>query len=495
MKANREAVLDLYYGKNKALSVDYYEISMTQTYLNEDLNGYAYFDIFFRKNPFEGGYTIFYGVERIKDLIENIKFTDAYIENLMYHHPELNEKMAEFLRNFKFSGDIYCVPDGTVVFPGEPIATVRARICEASLLETASLNTVGHPSLVATKASRVCYAAQGDPVMEFGLRRAASDESGFFGAIAAVMGGCIGTSFEAAAHAMGKPGIGTMAHAFVLRFDSEYEAFQIYARNNPENVILLVDTYDILKSGVPNAIRVFQEMKEKNIPLKKYGIRIDSGDLAYYSIEARKMLDAAGFHDATICASSDLDEKIIASLKQQGCKVDTWGVGTKLITADGSPSLGVVYKLAAIEEKGKIIPKIKISNTKEKITNPGYKKVVRFMDKKTGKWKADVIALHEEKFAEDQDITIFDPINTYKKTVLKAGQYTIMDNIQVPIYLKGKCVYESPEFDQVKKYCQEQLQGLWDEMRRLENPQEYYVDLSEKLWNLKNKMIEENTSI
>ena len=403
-----------------------------------------------------------------------------------------DEDFLEYLSNFQFTGDIYAIPEGTVVFPREPLVKVVAPIMEAQLVETAILNIINHQSLIATKAARVCYAAKGDAIMEFGLRRAQGPDAGIFGARAAVIGGCAGTSCVLTGKMFDVPVLGTHAHSWIMSFPDEYTAFKTYAKLYPNACTLLVDTYDVLKSGVPNAIRVFEEMREEGIPLTKYGIRIDSGDLAYLSKEAYKMLAAAGFDDAIISASSDLDEYLIDSLKAQDAKINSWGVGTRLITANDNPAFGGVYKLAAVKDTGsaEFTPKIKLSENTEKVTNPGNKTVYRLYSKKTGKIKADLICLVDEKLDADQNMVLFDPIDTWKKTKVLGGTYEIRE-LLVPVIKEGKRVYESPSVMELRDYCQKEQNTLWDESRRFVNPQKVYVDLSQKLWDLKKDLLEE----
>ena len=403
-----------------------------------------------------------------------------------------NEDFLHYLSGFHFSGDIYAIPEGTVIFPKEPILKVSAPIMEAQLVETAILNIINHQSLIATKTSRVVFAANGDGIMEFGLRRAQGPDAGLYGARAAMIGGCVGTSNVLAGKLFDVPVMGTHAHSWIMSFPDEYTAFKNYADMYPDNCTLLVDTYDTLKSGVPNAIRVFQEFKEAGKPFKKYGIRLDSGDLAYLSKEARKMLDEAGFADASICASNDLDEYLLHDLKMQGAAIDSWGVGTNLITSKDCPSFGGVYKLAAIqsEEDGAFEPKIKISENTEKITNPGNKTIYRIYDKTTGKVKADLICFVGETFNTDEDMLLFDPIETWKKTKLSGGSY-IMREILVPVFKNGACIYKSPSVMEIAEYCRNEKKTLWDETKRLFYPHQVYVDLSPKLYEVKKSLLDQ----
>lgn len=471
--------------QNLTLLTDLYELTMMQGYFNEKSNDTVVFDAFYRKNPSGNGYAITAGLEQIIDYIKNLSFTYDDIDYLR-GLGIFSEDFLEYLAGFHFTGDIYAIPEGSIVFPQEPLVKVVAPIMEAQLVETAILNILNHQSLIATKASRICYAAKGDGIMEFGLRRAQGPDAGTLGARAAVIGGCIGTSNVLCGQIFDIPVLGTHAHSWIMSFPDEYTAFKTYAEMYPDACTLLVDTYDTLKSGVPNAIRVFEEMRAKGIQSKKYGIRLDSGDLAYLSKKARKMLDAAGFTDAIISASSDLDEYLIDSLKTQGAAITSWGVGTNLITSADCPAFGGVYKLAAIKKEGdkEFTAKIKISENPAKITNPGNKTVFRIVDKMTGKLKADLIALAEETYDTSEDLEIFHPIDTWKRSTIKGGTYT-MEEILVPVFKKGQCMYESPKTMDIRTFCQQELNLLWDESRRLVNPQEVYVDLSKPLYNLK----------
>ena len=425
------------------------------------------------------------------EYIENLHFSDEDIEYLRSLHI-FEDDFLEYLRSFHFTGDIYAIPEGTVVFPREPLVKVIAPIMEAQLVETAILNIINHQSLIATKAARVCYAARGDGIMEFGLRRAQGPDAGIYGARAAVIGGCAGTSNVLTGQMFNVPVLGTHAHSWIMSFPDEYTAFKTYAKMYPNSCTLLVDTYDVLKSGVPNAIRVFEEMREEGIQLTHYGIRIDSGDLAYLSKEAYKMLAAAGFDDATISASSDLDEYLIDSLKTQDAKINSWGVGTNLITSKDNPAFGGVYKLAAVKDDGSssFTPKIKLSENTEKVTHPGNKTVYRIYSKSTGKIKADLICLADEVFDPEETMIIFDPTDTWKKTKVLGGTYELRE-LLVPVIREGKRVYTSPEVMDLRAYCQKEQNTLWDESRRLVNPQKVYVDLSQKLFDLKKNLLEE----
>ena len=473
-----------------SLLTDFYELTMMQGYFNAGNDKTVVFDVFYRINPSGNGFAITAGLEQVIDYIKNLKFSDSDIEYLRSMNTFSND-FLNYLRDFKFTGDIYAIPEGTIVFPTEPLVRVKAPIMEAQIIEAALLNIINHQSLIATKAARVVWAEGGDPIMEFGLRRAQGPDAGTYGARAAIIGGCAGTSNVLTGKMFGVPILGTHAHSWVMSFPSEIEAFRHYAKTFPDACTFLVDTYDTLRSGVPNAIKVFQEMKDAGIELKNYGIRLDSGDLAYLSKKARKMLDEAGFTDAKITASSDLDEYLIMSLKLQGAKINNWGVGTKLITSDDCPSFGGVYKLAAeSDENGNFIPKIKLSNNPSKVTNPGIKKVLRFYDKATGKIKADLICLDDEVYSEDKKVKLFDHTAVWKKMVLHPGEYSIRE-LLVPVFINGECVYNSPCVTDIRAYCQKELNTLWDEHRRLANPHNVPVDLSDKLLDLKNKLIEE----
>mgnify|MGYP001015062240 FL=1 len=477
--------------RNLTLLTDLYELTMMQGYFREkDANETVIFDAFYRTNPDGNAFSICAGLEQVIDYVKNLHFDDADIEYLR-GLGIFDEDFLEYLHNFKFSGDIYAIPEGTVVFPREPLVKVIAPIMEAQLVETAILNIINHQSLIATKTSRIVFAARGDGIMEFGLRRAQGADAGTYGARAAMIAGCIGTSNVLAGKLFDVPVKGTHAHSWIMSFPDELTAFRAYAKLYPSACILLADTYDTLGSGVPNAIRVFQEMRDAGIPLTFYGIRLDSGDLAYISKKARKMLDDAGFPDAVISASNDLDEYLIDSLKVQGATINSWGVGTNLITAKDCPSFGGVYKLAAVKDKttGEFIPKIKLSENAEKITNPGNKTIYRIYDKENGKIIADLICLVGEKFDTNNSLLLFDPQETWKKTLLAPGSYT-MRELLVPVFLNGECVYESPKVMDIQKYCKEELDTLWDESKRLVNPHTVHVDLSNELWQTKQKLLD-----
>ena len=472
--------------RNLTMMTDLYQLTMMYGYYKCGMrNNLATFDMFYRSKDESTHYAIMAGIEQLMDYIENLHFDDediAYLRGMGI----FDEDFLTELRRFAFHGDIQAVPEGTIVFSHEPLIRVTAPIFEAQLIETALLNIINHQTLIATKASRVVQAAEGGTIMEFGLRRAQGPDAGIYGARAAIIGGCVGTSNVLTGQMYNMPAMGTHAHSWVMSFPTELEAFRKYAELFPTSCLLLVDTYDTLRSGVPNAITVFNELREKGYEPK--GIRLDSGDLAYLSREARKMLDDAGFPNAIICASGDLDENLIRDLKLQGAAIDTWGVGTKLITSEDCPSLGGVYKLSAEYVDGRVVPKIKISENTVKITNPGVKKLYRIYDKDNGKAIADLIALEHETYDESQPLTIYDPVNTWKSMTLT--NYT-MKELQVPLFKNGKRVYESPSLMDIQKHCREELDTFWDQYKRLLNPQRYKVDLSDSLWMLKNSMIQQ----
>lgn len=476
--------------RNLTLLTDLYQLTMMQGYYANDTNNHeVVFDLFYRTNPSKNGYAICAGLAQAIDYIQNLSFNEAdiaYLESLNLFQKEF----LDYLKDFKFTGDIDAIPEGTVVFPMEVLMRVKAPILEAQFVETALLNMINHQSLIATKAARVVRAAEGDPVLEFGLRRAQGPDAGIYGARAAIIGGCTGTSNVLTGQMFNVPVSGTHAHSWVMSFDEEIEAFRAYAKLFPDKCILLVDTYDTLESGVPNAIRVFDEMKAAGVTMKSYGIRLDSGDLAYLSKKARQMLDAAGHQDAIISASCDLDEMLIADLKRQGAKITLWGVGTNLITSSDCPSFGGIYKLAAeIGKEGHEIPKIKISENPEKITNPGVKKMVRVYDKQTGKITADIIALENESFDDSKELVLYTQKARWKKIKLKADSYVLRE-LLVPIFREGKLVYKTPETMAIKAYAKQELDTLWEEYKRLVNPQIMQVVLSDGLYALKEKMLE-----
>lgn len=470
---------------NMTMLTDFYEITMANGYMETGrANDIAYFDVFFRNIPDHGGYAIMGGVEHIIEYLKNLKFSDDDIEFLR-RRGIFCEKYLDYLKNFKFECDVWSVPEGTPIFPHEPVMTVRGPVIQAQFVETAILLMFNHESLIATKASRVVRAAQRRPVMEFGSRRAHGASSAIYGARAAFIGGCVGTANTIVEQRMGIPALGTMAHSWVQLFPTEYEAFKEYAKLYPDNCTLLVDTYNVVKSGVPNAIKVFKEMMPNHL-----GIRIDSGDIAYLTKRARAMLDEAGLKNCTITASNALDEYLIRDIILEGAKIDSFGVGERLITAKSDPVFGGVYKLAAVEEDGKVIPKIKISENVEKITNPGAKKLYRIYDKETGKAIVDVITLDTETITEGPGFEVFDQNNPWKRKKLK--NYSVRD-LRVQLFKHGECVYESPDIREIQKYCTDQIDTLWEETLRFENPQIYYVDLSQRLWDMKQELIEQHT--
>ena len=466
---------------NLTMLTDFYELTMANGYFETGMaDNIAYFDMFFRRVPDGGGYAILAGIEQVVDYLKNLKFTEEDIEFLRSKNL-FCEEFLEYLRNFEFACDVWAIPEGTPIFPHEPILTVRGPVIQAQFIETMILLTINHQSLIATKASRIARAAMGRPVMEFGTRRAHGGDAAIYGARAAYIGGCAATACTIADRDYGIRSTGTMAHSWVQMFPDEYTAFKKYAEIYPDNCILLVDTYNVLKSGVPAAIKVFKEMKPKNM-----GIRLDSGDIAYLTKKARKMLDEAGLQDCKIVVSNSLDEYIIRDVILEGACIDSFGVGERLITAKSQPVFGGVYKLVALEVDGEMIPKIKISENIEKITNPGFKNLYRLYDKETGKCRGDVLTLADETIPEVEEYEIFDPNAVWKRTTVT--NYTVRD-LHVQLFDKGKCVYESPSVDEIRQYCQEQMETLWSETLRFENPQTYYVDLSQKLWDMKNQLL------
>ncbi|MBQ4557522.1 MAG: nicotinate phosphoribosyltransferase [Clostridia bacterium] len=472
--------------QNFTMLCDYYELTMANGYFKAGMaDGITYFDMFFRDVPDGGGFAICAGLEQFIDYINNLHFTDEDIEYLRSKNV-FDEEFLESLKSFKFTGDVYAVPEGTPIFPGEPIVTVRAPATQAQFIETFLLLSINHQSLIATKANRIVRASKGRAVAEFGSRRAQGADGAYLGARAAYIGGCNATACTISDRDFGVPATGTMAHSWVQMFDSEYEAFKTYCEIYPTNATLLVDTYNTLKSGVPNAIKVFKEvLLPKGIT--KCAIRLDSGDISYISKKARKMLDDAGLKECKIVASNSLDEEIILALIRQGAAVDSFGVGERMITSKSTPVFGGVYKLCARENAdGTIVPKIKISENAAKITNPHYKKVYRLFDKENGMAIADYIALHDEKIDESQPLELFDPEHTWKRKVVT--DYTVRE-LQVPIFLGGKCVYTSPSTEEIRAYCLKEVDTLWDEVKRFQNPHNYYVDLSQKLWDIKHELL------
>lgn len=477
---------------NMTMLCDFYELTMGNGYLKA---GYkdriTYFDVYFRNVPDKGGFAIAAGLDQLIDYIEDLHFTDEDIAYLRGRNI-FCEEFLDYLKNFKFTGDIYAVPEGTPVFPKEPMVIVRAPAIEAQLLETFTLLTINHQSLVATKANRIVRAARGKAVMEFGSRRAQGSAAAIDGARAAYIAGCVGTACTISDELYGTPALGTMAHAWVQMFDSEYEAFCAYCRTYPTNAVLLVDTYNTLKSGIPNAIRAFNDVL-KPMGITKCGIRLDSGDIAYLSRKAREMLDEAGWTDCTITVSNSLDEYLIQDLWLQDAKIDAFGVGERLITARSEPVFGGVYKLVAVEDDaGNIIPKIKISENVGKITTPHFKKLWRFYGRDTGKAIADYLSVYDETVDDSGTKMIFDPEATWKR---KEVYDFFARELLVPIYQGGKLVYKRPTIEEIKAYCAAQVDTLWDEVKRFDNPHDYYVDLSEKLYNIKMELLNENSNL
>ena len=475
--------------RNLTLLTDLYELTMMQGYFERQENEVVVFDVFFRNNPCNSGYSIAAGLEQVIEYIKNLNFSYDDVDYLR-KLGIFSEDFLQYLSGYHFTGSIYAIPEGSVIFPKEPLLKVIAPIMEAQLVETAILNIINHRSLIATKTSRIVCAAGDGGVMEFGLRRAQGPDAGIYGARAAMIAGCVGTSNVLTGQMFDVPVMGTHAHSWIMSFPDEYTAFKTYAEMYPNCCTLLVDTYDTLKSGVPKAIRVFDEMKAAGVSPMKIGIRLDSGDLAYLSKKARKMLDEAGHPEATICASNDLDEYLIHDLKIQGAAIDSWGVGTNLITSKDCPSFGGVYKLAAIQNKdGEFIPKIKLSENTEKITNPGNKTIFRIYEKENGKIKADLICFADETIDTSKDLLLFDPVETWKKTKLKGGTYTVRE-MMVPIFINGACVYDSPSVKEIAAYCRKEKDTLWDETKRLFYPHNVYVDLSDRLYAVKKELLD-----
>ena len=474
---------------NLSMLFDFYEMTMANGYFRQGMQErITYFDVFFRRVPDGGGFAIAAGLEQLVDYIRDLHFDEEDIAYLRSKNL-FQEDFLDYLRNFQFTGDIWAVPEGTPVFPGEPLVTVRAPASQAQLIETYALLAINHQSLIATKANRVVRAAQGRTVLEFGSRRAQGVDGAVVGARAAYIGGVHGTACAISDQLYGVPAAGTMAHSWVQMFDTQYEAFKTYCEIYPTNAVLLVDTYNTLKSGVPDAIRAFNEVLRPR-GITKCGIRLDSGDIAYLTKEARKLLDAAGWETCTISASNSLDEKLIRNLLLQGAKIDAFGVGERLITARSEPVFGGVYKLVAVEdESGNITPKIKISENVAKITTPHYKKLYRFFGNDTGKAIADYLTIHDETVDDSRPLVIFDPDATWKKK--EVYDFTAKE-LQVPVFQSGQLVYDLPSLPEIRRYCLEQVDTLWDEVKRFDNPHKYYVDLSQKLWDVKHGLLEKN---
>lgn len=477
-------------GRNLTLVMDFYELTMSQVYFNQNKNEEVVFDVFYRRNPDNGGFAIFAGLNQIIDYIQNLHFDEDQIEYLRSLN-QFTPEFLDYLSTVRFTGDVWAVPEGTPVFPYEPLIRVKAPLIEAQLVETALLLAINHQTLIATKARRIVQAAKGKAVMEFGARRAHNFDSAIEGARAAYIAGVHGTATTEAGQEFGIPVLGTMAHSFVQSFDDEYSAFMQYAKTYPNACTLLIDTYNTLRSGLENAIRVAKDYLEPN-GYRLKGVRIDSGDMAYLSKKIRKRLDEEGMQDCSIVVSNSLDEYLIESLvDRQGAKIDSYGVGENMIVSKNSPVFGAVYKLAAVEEDGKFVPKIKISENEEKITNPGLKKVYRIYNLEDGKALADLITLEDEVIDVHEDLTVYHPMNKWKHKVIEADTYEVRE-LLVPIFLNGELVYRSPSLVGIRDYCAREQETLWEEVKRFSNPQEYYVDLSEKLLDLKLEMIHNN---
>ena len=473
--------------RNLTMLCDFYELTMANGYFESGMaDKIVYFDVFYRKNPDNGGFAIVAGLEQIVEYINHLHFDEediAYLRSKNY----FSEKFLDFLKTFRFTGDIWAIPEGTVVFPGEPLMIVRGRAIEAQFIETYVLMVINHESLIATKAARLTRAAKGRAISEFGSRRAQGADAAILGARAAYIGGCNATACTITDEVYGVPATGTMAHSWVQMFDTEYEAFKTYCEIYPNNATLLVDTYNVVESGIPNAIRVFNEVLAPK-GIRKCGIRIDSGDITYLTKKVRKMLDDAGWTECKIIVSNSMDEYIIRELIRQGAEIDAFGVGERLITAKSDPVFGGVYKVCAIEnDKGEIIPKIKISENVGKITTPHFKKVYRLRGRDTGKAEADLICLWDETIDDTKPIEIFDPEHTWKRKTLES--YTATE-LLVPIFKDGKQVYQLPSLDVIRKHCAEEIVGMWEEVRRFTNPHNYYVDLSQKLWDVKHELLQ-----
>lgn len=475
--------------RNLSLMMDFYELTMSQVYFEEGKNEETVFDLFYRTNPENGGFAIFAGLEQVIDYIQNLRFTPDQIEYLR-SLGQFSDAFLDYLSTLRFSGDLWAVPEGTPVFPYEPLVRVKAPLIEAQLVETALLLALNHQTLIATKARRIVQAAGDKAVMEFGARRAHNFDSALYGARAAYIAGVAGTATTEAGQSFGIPVLGTMAHSFIQSFPTEYDAFLAYARTWPKSCTVLIDTYNTMKSGLENAIRVAKEYLEPN-GYRLQGVRIDSGDMSYLSKKIKKRLDEAGMEDCKIVVSNSLDEYLIESLLlRQGAQIDSFGVGENLIVSGKSPVFGGVYKMSAIAQGDQMVPRIKISENEEKITNPGYKKLYRIYSREDGKAMADLITLEEEKFSEDEDVRIYHPMNKWKSKAFEKGTFTLRE-LLVPIFINGKLVYDKPTLDEIRAYCKEQQGTLWDELKRYHNPQTYYVDLSENLLDLKLRMLSE----
>lgn len=475
---------------NFTLMCDFYELTMANGYFESGMKDQiCYFDVFYRRTPDEGGFAIAAGLEQVLDYIKNLHFSEDEIEFLRSKNCFSNE-FLDYLKTFKFTGDIYAVKEGTVIFPKEPIMIVKSNAIEAQFIETYVLSVLNHSSLIATKANRIVRASENHAISEFGARRAHGPLSATLGARAAYIGGVVSTSNVLTDYLYGVPSSGTMAHSWIQMFDTEYQAFETYCKVYPDNVVLLVDTYNILKSGVPNAIKAFDTVL-KPLGKRPKGIRLDSGDIAYYSRKAREMLDKAGYEDCKIVASNSLDEYIIRDLFFQEAKVDSFGVGERLITSKNSPVFDGVYKLVAVEKDGEIVPKIKISENIEKITNPHFKKVYRLISKDTNKAIADLLTVWDEELTEEP-FEIFDPEATWKR---KLVENFYVEELLVQVVKNGEVIYETPPMQEIQNYCKSQVKKLWDEVKRFENPHKYYVDLSQKLWDIKNNLLKGNKGV
>ena len=476
---------------NMSMLTDFYELTMSKGYLDHTMQDtVAYFDLFFRSVPESGGFAIMAGVEQMIDYLKALQFTEDDLDWLS-EKQDFDPAFLDYLRHFKFSCDVWAIPEGTPIFPNEPIVKVRGPIIQAQMIETMLLVTINHQSLIATKSARIVRAAKGRPVMEFGARRAQGYDAAVLGARAAYIAGVSGTSCTICGEHFGLPILGTMAHSWVQAFDSEYEAFKAYAESFSDNTVLLVDTYNTLRSGVPNAIKTAKDVLEP-MGRRLQGIRIDSGDLTYLTQKARDLLDQAGLQDCRITVSNALDEYIIRDLIQQGASIDSFGVGERLITSRAEPVFGGVYKLAALEKNGQIIPKMKFSDNAGKVTNPGNKEVWRFYDKTTGKAMADVITMAGETITEDQPYEIFDPLHTWKRKLL--SNFTVRQLLE-PIFAHGKLIYQRIPIEENRQYCARELDRLWESLKRFENPQTYYVDLSHDLWDIKDQLLHQNEGI
>lgn len=475
--------------RNLTMLVDFYELTMGNGYFDKGLKDkIAYFDMFFRRIPDGGGYCIMAGVEQLLEYLNNLAFTEDDIEYLRRKNTFSNE-FLDYLKNFKFTCDVWAVPEGNPVFPNEPLVTVRGPVIQAQFLETMILLTINHQTLIATKANRICRAAGDRPVMEFGSRRAQGYDGAIYGARAAIIGGCGSTACTISDRMFNIPAVGTMAHSWVQLYDTEYDSFKAWAEIYPDDCVLLIDTYNVIKSGIPNAIKAFDEIL-KPMGKRPVGVRIDSGDITYLTKRSRELLDAAGYSDCKIIISNSLDEHIIKDVLDQGACIDSFGVGERLITAKSEPVFGGVYKLVALENNGEIIPKIKISENDEKITNPGFKKIVRIFDKHSHKALADLITLRDEKVNEEEPLVLFNPVHTWKRK--KFNNYYTKD-LQVQIFKKGQCIYTSPSVLEIKDFARIESDKLWSEVLRFENPHTYYVDLSENLWSLKQSLLHKYT--